>query len=348
MFDNTSHTVIEYPGAAADAPAQHISGAHLLHLTGAPTAARIRELIGRKRADTVVRWHRQNIGVVPGFTNPDTGLEIADPYVGDVLAIPISTITEVLHDKGIGIPTRRECRDWAAADLRCGGDGVDPELELEAARLTADPDLRGEHGSEEPRIHGVPKSIFELLEPDEQQKVLRGLVIAPPKAPVSVARWLVRSHFSGLRRVPGRRGRARMRLVIRIDQTWYAYMSSPAGAQPRWTDRTDPEWMPALLQAILGKLWYVHVRKLTTHTEYSLKWWNPDATKLGLVEKALMGELRASTGTQARELPDRWGRVHHAYKGLRVLCRNGVLNLDTGDVDAATPLWFSLTRIEAD
>jgi putative DNA primase/helicase len=348
MFDSTSYNVIESPGATAHAPAQLISGAHLLHLAGVPGATRIREILAKDRADIVVRWHRQNIGDVPGFTNPTTGFEIADPYVADLLAIPISIIAEVLGDKGIDVPTRQQCRNWAAADLHNGGEGVDPEVELEAARLTADPDLRGEIGAEEPRICGVPKSIFALLQPDEQQKVLSGLVIAPPRAPLSVARWLVRNHFSKRGGVPGRRGRAWMRLVIRVDQTWYTYATPRGGGQPRWIARTDPELMPALLQQILGKLWYVHVRRVDGREEYSLKWWNPDATKLGMVEKALAGELAAGSGTHARELPDRYGRVHHAYKGTRVLCRSGVLNLDTGDVDVATPLWFSLSCIEAD
>jgi P4 family phage/plasmid primase-like protien len=68
-----------------------------------------------------------------------------------------------------------------------------------------------------------------------------------------------------------------------------------------------------------------------------------------MVEDALADELAASPGTYTRELPDAYGQQRGAYSGgARVLARNGVLELDTGQLALNTPLWFSLTRIEAD
>jgi putative DNA primase/helicase len=47
-------------------------------------------------------------------------------------------------------------------------------------------------------------------------------------------------------------------------------------------------------------------------------------------------------------LADVYGQHHHAYSGgTRVLVRNGVLDIETGQVTLNTPLWFSLARIEA-
>mgnify|MGYP000461565524 CR=1 FL=1 len=347
MIDDTPQQ--ETSGLTSDGkePARHISGAHLLHLVGI-TDIRVRELLGDDRADIVVRWHRQAIGHGRDIIDPSTGEPTSDPPVARLSAIPTAAVAELLNDDGIKIPTRRQCRDWAVMDLRNGGDGVDPELALEAARLAADPDLRGTGGSAEERICGVPQSIYETLQPDEQRKVLDGRVIPPPRAPLAVARWLVRRYFLHQVPVPGRRGRALARTLIRVDQTWYYYGALRRGELRKWTAINNPEWLAGELQAVLGKHWYVHSRTRNRDDEYSLKWWNPDSANLAMVEKALAGELAVYPGTHARELPDHCGWFRNAYLGTRVLCRNGLLDLDSGRVDPPTPLWFTLTRLEAD
>ena len=92
----------------------------------------------------------------------------------------------------------------------------------------------------------------------------------------------------------------------------------------------------------------VKIRKLKGGNEYELKWWEPDTRTLAMVEDALADELSAGTGTAPHELPDIYGQKHNVYsRGTRVLVRNGVLDVGTGQLVLNTPLWFSLARIEA-
>lgn len=335
--------------------AENLTGAHLADLRGLRQTIRIRDLLGDELAEIAVDWHRQTIGHgrdIPE-NDPDRPGKIratVNPSALDMMTVPVELIREYLADHDIAIPTRRECRDWAEADRRCGGDGVDPELELNRARLVVDPDLTTPTGPAEKRICGVPQSIYDSLEPHEQAKVIAGNVIPGPKVPLAVARYLMRHHFAARGRLPGR-GRAWMRTVVRIDQTWYEYASRRPDEPPRWIARADPEWMPAQLQRLLGDFSYIRTRRENKQNVYEIKWWNPDSRSLGEVEKALMSLLPSSgSSTHAHELPDLYGNQHHAYPNSQrwVLCRNGVLDTSTGQVERATPLWFSLTRIDAE
>ncbi|MCV7223631.1 DNA primase family protein [Mycolicibacterium elephantis] len=338
--------------------AAHISGTYAVAQSGSNWAVRVRDLLGDDVGGIVVEWHRNTLGHGRDPIDPATGKQTTNPYVDELLAIPVTehAIVEKLAEVGVSIPTRQQMREFAEADLRNGGDGIDPEVELARAALVADPDLNAAAGAGDKRINGVPESVFDLLEPHEQQKVIAGDVIAPPQSPTAVARWLVRTKYTHRLPLPDgyesnkrRRRRAYMRTLIRVDQTWYHYTRLTATDPPRWVPRTDPEWMRAQLRGVLGRLWYVKTRQLKGGDEYSLKWWNPDTRTLANVEDALADELNVGTGTRARELPDRWGQQHNVYSGgTWALVRKGVLDVESGRLLPNTPLWFSLSRIEAD
>jgi putative DNA primase/helicase len=345
-----------------DRAAEHLCGAHLLALTGRPYSTRLREMFRENVADLIVTWHRENLGHGHAPIDPSTGNETDNPYVADLLAFPVAAstvITEALTiDLGLTIPTREQCRQWVEADRADGGDGTDPEEELDWARLTVDPDVYAAAttaaGKVEPRINGVPKSVFDALPTDEDRdKVRAGLVIAAPHAPTFVAQWLLRHRYTRREHVPGKKRphRAWARLLLRIDQTWFIHRRLADGEPQRWVARTDPELMRARLRAHLKGLWYVKTRQLRNGNEYSLKSWNPDDRSLTQVENALADLVNAgASGTAARELLDVYGWRHHVYPetGTWVLCRNGVVDVTTGRRLANTPLWFSPAMIEAD
>lgn len=195
---------------------------------------------------------------------------------------------------------------------------------------------------------GVPRSIFDALADHEQKLVKKGKVVPPPHAAKAVGRWLIRERFTVQHAKPSGRGRVTARTLIRIDQTWYHYARPGAGEPPRWIARTDPEWMPALLQKALDGLYYIKVGKLGGQPTYELKAWNPNKTNRAEVEAALAAEMHGGTGTAPHELPDAYGHRHEVYPTTGVLCRNGVLDLTTGRMWPNTPLWFSLPVINAD
>ncbi len=340
--------------AAAVEPAVHVSGAHLAKLWDVDPTDPLSSIVGDDIARIIVEWQRETIDYGRYLTDHHTGKPHLDPWVEDVPVIPIDMVAEGFADRAVTVPTRQEVREFAEAD-----GSPDPEIELMRARWVADPDLNATTSAAEKRINGVPESIFKALPSDEDRtKVMDGRVIAPPQAPTYTARWLARHRFMvrhPLPRVAGsrRRRKAWMRTLIRIDQTWYSYERTAAGDPPRWVAHTDPEWMRGRLREALADLWYVKVKTSTvggveTHT-YSLKAWNPDTRTLAMVEDALADALAVGTGTCARELPDAYGRDQHTYSGgTRVLVRNGVLDISTGTASLNTPLWFSLSRVEAD
>lgn len=327
-------------------PAGEITGGHLADLLGKPRRTRLSELLGADLAELAVSWHRAMVG----RCDPD-------PETEDMLVIPLASedagdklgklVVEFLGNHDVAIPTRWACREWALLDREAGGNGVDPVAELARAMFGIDPDLPVT-GDAEPRIGGVPKSVFDLLTEAEQAKVRDGLVIPTPRSPLAVARWLTRHRLTGRHLLPGGRRHAWMRNLIRIDQTWYHYARPAAGQPPRWIARTDPEWMPGKLQHTLGELWYVHTYRDNGADAYKLKWWNPDSKSVAEVEKALTGLLSVESGTSARELPDVYGNSYNAYGRANVLCRNGVLDPSTGTLTPTTPLWFSPSVIDAD
>ncbi|KUI11448.1 hypothetical protein AU192_01305 [Mycobacterium lehmannii] len=328
--------------------AEHLTGQYLLDVTDSPATIRVSELFGRDLADALVTWHRQQIGH-GRYPLDRNGQETPNPCVADLLAVPVEPIAEFLADRGIGMPTLAHLRKWIEKDLEDGGEGIDPELELWRAREVADPDLAADpENPTEPRICGVPLSTYDKLQADEQRKVRDGLVIAPPQAPTFTARWLARHVFTARHRVPGQRRRAWMRTLVRIDQTWYQYAVPGAGGPARWIARTDPEWIRGRLRQALSGMFYVKTRQLQSGNAYSLKSWNPDDKGLTQVANALADLLSAGTGTQARELPNAYGEYLQVYRGgARVLCRNGVLDLDTGALTRNCPLWFSLSMVNA-
>jgi hypothetical protein len=334
--------------------ARHLCGENVLRLTDKPRNILTRDLFGDDLAEVVLGYHRKTIqhGRDTFFGYPPGGRPTEhNPFVSDLLVIPVIPIVEeFLTDRGVEmIPTRAQVRAWAKADLADGGDGIDPELEYERAMWAGDHDLDAAANDGEVRICGVPQSIYDELEPVDQKRVADGRVIAPPVAPQAVAWWLLRNEFTVRQMVPGKRARAWMPTLIRKDQTWYHYASPAKGEPARWIARTDPEWMPAQLQSVLGRLWYIKIGRASGHNVYELKGWNPDTAKLRNVEAALAGLLAAGTGTGARELADAYGWRHNVYSGgTQVLCRNGVLDVTTGQLRENTPLWFHLAMIEAD
>ena len=344
-------------GAEQLQPAEHLCGAHLAELLDADPTDPLSSVIGDDRARIVIEWLCQQLyyGRMP--VDPFTGKPDIDPTVEDVPVIPVEVIAEVLDDRGVAIPARQQVRDFAESGAYCA---TDPEIELMRARLVFDPDLDAAVPTSEERVCGVPKTVYDALtgDPDTgkdaETKVLAGKVIAPPQAPTAAARFLVRYEYS--RRLPlpttdGSRPRhkAWMSVLRRIDQVWYSYERTAPGDPPRWVAHSDPEWMRGQLRGVLGKLWYIKIRKLKGGDEYELKWWNPDDRSLTQVENALADLLAAGTGTAPRELPDVYGHMYGVYSGgTRVLVRNGVLDIVSGKLTLNTPLWFSLSRIEAD
>ncbi|WKG01395.1 phage/plasmid primase, P4 family [Mycolicibacterium sp. HK-90] len=335
--------------AAAVEPAAYVSGAHLATLWNADPTDPLSSVVGDDIARIIVDWQRQTLDHGRVLIDHHTGKPDLDPWVEDVPVVPIEMVAEGFTDRGVAVPTRQDVRDFAEADS-----SPDPEIELMRARWVTDPDLDAAASAAEKRINGVPESIYNTLDPEAQAKVVEGRVIAPPQASTYVARWLVRHRFIARLRLPTapgtrRRRKAWMRTLIRIDQTWYRYELTAAGDPPRWVAHTDPEWMRGLLREVLADVWYVKTRQLQAGNEYSLRAWNPDTRTLAMVEDALADALAVGTGTHARELADAYGRHQGAYSGgTRVLVRNGVLDVSTGALDLNTPLWFSLTRIEAD
>lgn len=327
-----------------------VSGAHLAQLWNADPSDELSTVVPPARAKIIVDWERDAIYHGHVMRNPHTGEPDLDPVLEDIPVILIEMVAEGFTDRGLELPTRQEQREFAEAD-----GSTDPVDELLRAKYIPDPDLDAAASAAEKRINGVPESIYNSLTNDEKAKVVANTVIAPPQAPTAVARWLVREKFSQRmlmpppKNNPNRRRRAWMPLLIRIDQTWYSYERSAPGDHPRWVAHTDPEWMRGHLRKVLEKLWYVKTRQLANGNEYALKWWSPDTRTLAMVEDALADELNVGTGTGAREIPDIYGHVHGVYAGgTRALVRNGVLDVETGQRTRNTPLWFSLSRIEAD
>lgn len=331
--------------------AEHLAGIHLAQLVDADPADPLTAVVGDDRARIIVDWQRDTLDHGRYFIDPHTGKPDLDPLVEDVPVIPVEVIAEVLEDHGVAVPTRQDVRDFAERD-----GSTDPEIELIRARLVADPDLNAAASSDTERsICGVPESIFYSLSPADQERIMGGRVIAPPQAPTHVARWLARHLFSSRLPLPAtdggrRRRKVWMRTLVRVDNTWYSYERSAAADPPRWIAHADPEWMRARLRAVLGDLWYLKARTIRGATIYdTLKAWNPDSRTLAMVEDALADTLNVGTGTAPRELPDIYGHVHGVYSGgTRVLVRNGVLDVETGRLSVNTPVWFSLTRVEAD
>lgn len=357
--------------ADADAEAGHIgmTGEHLCDLFGADTrcALRVRDVFSSDLADILLGWHRREIQLGDqkffrylGDAGPNTPSR-DNPWLSDLLVVPTTAqvpavgplVAEALAGKALVVPDRSACLAWDRTDRAAGGDGGDADADYAYAVWATDPDLVASAPGEV-RICGVPQSTYDVLTTAEQAKVRANKVIAPPQAPTYVARWLVRRVFSTRQLLPatagGRRRWAWMRTLVRIDQTWYEYTSTGAGDPPRWVARTDPEWMRATLRAVLVNLWYVKGRTEKGQTVYDrLKAWNPDTRTLAMVEDALADLLAAGSGTGARELADLFGRRRGVYSGgTRLLVRNGVLNVETGQVVTSTALWFSPARIEAD
>ena len=367
MLNTESNTVADgtYLASADATPAEHLTGAHLAELLGLSDGTRIFDLLGDELGEIVVTWNVQTVRYGRSFPDYDfttgrdkvsaTGkvLTTNNPVASEVLAVPVALVEELLASSRVELPTREDCLRWAAADRGAGGDGTDPEQVLQRAAFIADPDLIGTSGPAERRVCGVPRSIFDTLEPHEQESVLAGKVIGGPNSPLAAARWVARRHFTTEFRVNGARGRCRViraRTLIRVDQTWYEYARPGLGRPKRWIARTDPEWIGGILRRILGELSYLHTRRENKQNVYSVRWWNPTEKAVNEVEKALAGMLFAGSGTNARELPDAYGvrQRHYADSATWALCRNGVLDVSTGRLRAASPLWFSLTRIEAD
>jgi putative DNA primase/helicase len=326
-----------------------IAGVYLIDLLNLPASARATDALGSERGRLAADWHRQNIGHGRYPLDPRDGMPTPNPYVHDLLAIPTDLIAPLLAQRGLAVPTRSDYDTWLATTE---GDPVDAELELWRVANVADPDLSPAEATEA-RFCGVPMSVYDALRPHEQERVREGLVIAPPKGPLFVARWLARQQFTARLKVPGTRRRAWMRTLIYVDQTWYRYEAPAPGEPWRWVAHTDDKWMPAQLQDVLGRLWYVHDR--VTHPsggethDYSLKSWNPDTRTLKGVEDALANLLTLGGGTGVRELADHYGVHHHAYgDGVRIRVRNGVLDPATGTLSAASPLWFSTSVVATD
>lgn len=327
-----------------------ISGAHLAKLWDADPTDALSSVMPDDRATLIADWLREAIYRGRDLIDPLTGKPDRDPWLEDIPVIPIELVADGFSERGLTLPARQEVREFAEAD-----GSTDPEVELLRARYVPDPDLDAAAPAAEPRIKGVPKSIYDALTDDERAKVNAHKVIAPPQAPTAVARWLVRERYSRRAVMPPPKGnprsrrRAWMPMLVRIDQVWCSYEHTAPGDPPRWVAHTDPEWMRGRLREVLQTLWYVKTRQLKDGNEYSLKWWSPDTRTLAMVEDALADALNVGTGTAPRELPDVYGHRHGVYSGgNRVLVRNGVLDLATGEVVRNTPLWFSLSRIEAD
>lgn len=175
--------------AHSDTQATVIAGVHLSALLDLHGNARATEVLGSERGWLAADWHRQHVGHGRYPLDPRDGRPTSNPYVCDLLAIPVELVAPLLAERGVAVPTRADCAAWLAADQAEGGDAVDAELELWRAANVADPDLTPSSPAE-PRVCGVPMSVYDALERHDQERVRDGLVIAPPRAPLFVARWL--------------------------------------------------------------------------------------------------------------------------------------------------------------
>lgn len=336
-----------------EAAAKHISGANLATLLDVDETSHLSAVVGEDRAGLVMDWLRETIYHGHDLIDAHTGKPELDPWLCDVPVIKVSHIAEVLADHGVDVPTREQVREFAASS------GItDPEIELMRAHDLTDPDVSAAAVSDtERRINGVPESIYKGL-PDPAKKLVReGKVIASPQAPAAVARWLLRHRFAAPRTITGkgrRRNRVWVPLVNVIDGAWYRYVAAPGDPDPRWRPVAGRTGMRALLRHHLENMYYLKGRTKDGEVVYDvIKGWTSDTKTLGEVEAALADLLTSrnigGTGTTARELPDIYGDRRQVYKGRTnlVLVRNGVLDLDTGALAKASPLWFDLVRIEA-
>ncbi|MEC4858342.1 phage/plasmid primase, P4 family [Mycobacteroides chelonae] len=326
---------------------------------------RVSDVFDHALGSSLIEWHRivMQHGDREFFGNHVNSL---DPPLDALLAVPTTSrvpslgpsIAEALAAKGIDVPGRAGCVAWDKADRAAGGLGGDADLEYAYVTYCLDPELPGDTAQE--YIGGVPKSICDGWEAEEKTeyviKAREGKVIASPSAPSAVAAWVLRSFLTTRDLLPGQTGRRRrlvpMYTVARIGGMWCQYTAVAAGEPPRWVARTDPEWMRGRLREVLRDKYYVKMRK-PDNPVYDLKPWTANLANLREVEAALIDMVTVvddNTGTAARELPDAYGRRHGMYPstGTWTLCCNGVLDLGTGNVVPNTPLWFSLTRVEAD
>jgi hypothetical protein len=288
-----------------------------------------------------------------------------NPALADLLVVPTTPmvpdlgplIAEALREKGIVVPDRAACLAWDKADRAAGGLGGDADKEYAYAAYCFDPELPA--GAAEKRICGVPESIYTALTAEDQVTVRAGKVVGSPTgAATSVAQWVLRNHLTMrvlLPVVPGRRrGRVWTRTVARVGQTWCHYTTPAGGGSARWVARPQRDWMRAQLRQVLKGMYYVKVRRENKQDVYELKPWTMKIDTLREVEAALADLVAITSGddtsTAARELADAygWKRGMYPATGTWVLCRNGVLDLNTGQVTPNTPLWFSLTRVESD
>lgn len=321
----------------------------------------VRDVFSHELGSALLGWHLRTMQHGDKrYFGPHT--DPNNPPLAELLAVPTTDrvpdvgplVAEALAEKGIEVPGRAACLAWDKADRAAGGIGGDADLEYAYAMWAIDPELTATSAAEK-RICGVPESIYTDLSTDDRAKVAAGEVIASPSSINAVAAWVVRNHLTVRSLLPGQTGRRQRRLVsmrtlTRIGETWYQYTVLAAGEPPRWVPRTDPEWMRGRLRAVLRGMYYVKMRK-PDNPVYELKPWPSKVGDLREVEAALADLLKVDgeVATTARELPDAYGQMRRVYPadGTLALCRNGVLDLNTGKLVSNTPLWFSLSRIEA-
>jgi hypothetical protein len=220
-------------------PVEYLSGTRLAELLGVPEDTPLSAAVGVDAAVHIMDWIRTTL--FWGHDFPDAfsaGTSRENPWLGEIPAIPVAMVVGVLAAAGVAVPTRRQAREWLAAQQ--DPSEYDPELEVRAAELTVDPDLFDVAASAgEARICGVPRSVFDQLTDPEKAKVVAGHVIAPPQAPTPVARRLARRVFAVRRRPPGARRRAWMTTLLRADQTWYEYAEHTAVLEGTARPRVD-------------------------------------------------------------------------------------------------------------
>ncbi len=357
-------------GDDASAERTHIgaTGAHIYELVESvdpSTRGGVIDVFGIELGSALRDWHRMTMqhGDANFFHNDDP----LDPPLESLLVVPTTAmvpalgplIAEALVAKGIEVPDRAACLAWDQADRAAGGFGGDPDKEYAYATYCFDPELAA--GAIEKRICGVPESIYSALPAEEQVKVRAGRVIGSPTgAATSVAHWVLRNRLTMrvLTERPGRRRRIPMRTVARVGEMWCHYTTPDGGGPARWVARPGRDWMRSQLRQVLREMYYV---KPTKHTSqgvvsysYELKPWTLKIDTLREVEAAMADLVSVVSGdlatTAARELPDAYGQMHGMFpaSGTWVLCRNGVLDLNTGRMLPNSPLWFSLSRVEAD
>ena len=355
MLSDDTHTTTE------PEPADHVSGAHLARLLGLPTDAAVADLTdlapgGPLYAALIVAY----VGRNPATVLDGQPVALASP-LSSVTVIPMSGdgggLSGLLDDVGVDHPTRADVLAFAETDEKAGGEGYDPLAVLALAAWELDPAVVPGTPDRDRRVHGVPQVLFDLMPPPHRDLVTQGRVIAGPKSPTAVARWLLRYRYSATTTLPltPRPRRTSARRLVSAGGAWFVLATSGVRDDGRhhswgWEPWNKRKVQTDIRDALAGR-WYLKPAK--RGAEYDLTPWPVTIDSVREVYAALESLVTIGDDTATREIPDLWGRLWGLYPELRgkVLCRNGLVDPDADSpviVSPRTPLLFTRALVDVD